>query len=277
MIVRPVKRDNPYAQIDNRPLRDKRLSWRARGILAYLLSQSNEWKVMTANLVNQGTEGRDAVRAAFKELASLGYAVLIPTRHGKEWHIIEQPTPDNPTFSHALKKPTSGKANVGKSPTKNTEQLLDTDTVTKKTKQADRLAAIFNRRKTTPWSEKEVRAWKQLTKRGPLDDDELAMVERYYAKNRKKPDNICRRELFTLLNNWPGDVDKARHWCDQNPLPSQRKVTAPKPEAPVAEMPQDPEAFGKFIRDFERIHKRLPLGYERNGAGEVVQAQNGAH
>lgn len=38
-IVRINKRDNPYVQIDHRVLEDTRLSWKAKGLLAYLLSK----------------------------------------------------------------------------------------------------------------------------------------------------------------------------------------------------------------------------------------------
>jgi hypothetical protein len=38
-IIRCQKKRHPYAQIDKTPLLDTRLSWKARGILAYLLTK----------------------------------------------------------------------------------------------------------------------------------------------------------------------------------------------------------------------------------------------
>ncbi|MGB8946921.1 MAG: hypothetical protein WCD21_42805 [Streptomyces sp.] len=54
-------------------LEDSRLSFRARGILAYLIAKPDSWKVRTESIAQAGREGRDAVRDAVKELKSLGY------------------------------------------------------------------------------------------------------------------------------------------------------------------------------------------------------------
>ncbi len=97
MIIRISRRENPYVQIDKRCLEDARLSWRARGILAYLLSKPDDWKVLVQDLANGGKEGRDAVQAALKELESIGYATIQTARAengqlaGKTWTIREEP------------------------------------------------------------------------------------------------------------------------------------------------------------------------------------------
>lgn len=97
MILRITKRENPYAQIDKRCLNDNRLSWRARGILAYLLSKPNDWEVVVNDLVKGGKEGREAVQAALIELKNLGYASIEICRAengqlaGKRWIIHEEP------------------------------------------------------------------------------------------------------------------------------------------------------------------------------------------
>ena len=72
MIVRTPKTKN-YATIDNRVLEDSRLSWKARGIIAHLLSKPDGWEVMTQQLINAGPDGRDAVVSALKELEKFGY------------------------------------------------------------------------------------------------------------------------------------------------------------------------------------------------------------
>lgn len=107
MIVK-IKKTGDYAAIRNATLCDNRLSFRARGILAYLLSKPVGWKANTEDLINNGPEGRDAIRTCFKEMKVLGYAFLQPVQGGgREWIICEQPdserlkngtsrTPENP-------------------------------------------------------------------------------------------------------------------------------------------------------------------------------------
>ncbi len=42
-IVRVNKRSNPYVVIDKTALNDDRLSWKAKGVLCYLLSLPDDW------------------------------------------------------------------------------------------------------------------------------------------------------------------------------------------------------------------------------------------
>jgi len=72
-IVRIEKRDHPYVQIDKRCLEDTRLSWKSKGILAYLLSRPDDWTVMFEQLQKVSTDGKSSIRSAFKELVEYGY------------------------------------------------------------------------------------------------------------------------------------------------------------------------------------------------------------
>lgn len=75
----------PYAQIANAALRDKRLSFKARGILAMVLSNVGEWEA-TARWIEEQSEvdGAHAVQSALNELTALGYRVVTQERdhHG---------------------------------------------------------------------------------------------------------------------------------------------------------------------------------------------------
>lgn len=82
------------------------------------------------------------------------------------------------------------------------------------TEPAKKIAAIFNRRLSTGWSEREVKAYKALVKDGLFHDlTDLALIERYHNAERKKGDKgIQRRDLLTFLNNFRGELDRAREW-----------------------------------------------------------------
>lgn len=65
-----------YTVLDNGLLRDRGLSWAARGMLAFLLSKPDGWEVREANLVNESDaprQGLSAVRAILAELEGAGY------------------------------------------------------------------------------------------------------------------------------------------------------------------------------------------------------------
>jgi len=64
----------PFAQIANSALRDERLSFKARGILAMVLSNVGEWEATAEWITNQSQrDGSRAVQTALNELTELGY------------------------------------------------------------------------------------------------------------------------------------------------------------------------------------------------------------
>jgi len=64
---------DPHEPIPWRVLQDKRISFRARGILGYLLSLPDGWEASAERIAHETTEGRDAVATALKELEQVGY------------------------------------------------------------------------------------------------------------------------------------------------------------------------------------------------------------
>lgn len=86
------------------------------------------------------------------------------------------------------------------------------------TPEALRVAGMFGRRPTSKWSDSEVKKFKKLC---PFDPEDLALVERYYAAEKSNDDSILRRSLEVFLNNFPGEVDRARMWqAEQKPAAS---------------------------------------------------------
>lgn len=87
--------------------------------------------------------------------------------------------------------------------------------MTPTTEPAKRIAELFKRRLTTAWAPKEVLQYKKLVKDGCFENyiDDLQLIERYYVFERRKEDKgIHRRDLLTFLNNYPGELDRARQW-----------------------------------------------------------------
>lgn len=79
---------------------------------------------------------------------------------------------------------------------------------------AKRISTLFHRKLTTAWNEREVKAFRKLVRDKHFESmDELALIERYYFVERKKGDKgIHRRDLSTFLNNFAGELDRARAW-----------------------------------------------------------------
>lgn len=90
-----------FVQLPNAMLRDRSLSYKARGILAMLLSNKDTWEVNKGYLQEMGTEGREAIQSAICELEARGYMRYLPQgRDGGKfvvsiWHVYDTPCPIN--------------------------------------------------------------------------------------------------------------------------------------------------------------------------------------
>lgn len=103
MIVRGARPADNFAQIHNAALADGRLSFKARGILAYLLSRPPGWQTSVERLAQSGIDGERAIKTGIKELEALGYMTRTRTHKpdGTFTHtqtVTDQPTEPNPTI-----------------------------------------------------------------------------------------------------------------------------------------------------------------------------------
>lgn len=73
MSVLKTKRFKNFTTIPNEILNNEKLSFRAKGIICYLLSKPDDWHISVKHLVSTSREGRDAIYTAFEELQDQGY------------------------------------------------------------------------------------------------------------------------------------------------------------------------------------------------------------
>lgn len=80
MIVRGPRPESRYLIVANDVVRDKRLSFRARGVLVCILSLPDNYRVSAQALQSFTTDGREAIRSALEELRAYGYARTVRQR-----------------------------------------------------------------------------------------------------------------------------------------------------------------------------------------------------
>ena len=71
--IRRAARRQRYLIVDQSAVEDSRLSWAARGLLAYLLSRPDDWRVYVSDLIKRGNLGRDGIYSLLRELRNTGY------------------------------------------------------------------------------------------------------------------------------------------------------------------------------------------------------------
>ena len=59
--------------INKSPLNDEKLSWKAKGILSYLLSLPDDWQVYETEIQKHASDGIDSLSSGIRELIEFGY------------------------------------------------------------------------------------------------------------------------------------------------------------------------------------------------------------
>lgn len=119
-ILRVCKRENPFVQIDKSVAEDTLISWKAKGMMLYLLSRPDNWKIYVNQLSEVATDGREATRSAINELIERGYIVREQRKKpggafdGYDYQVFETP--------QIVESPVIGKPDDGKVGTNNKDR-----------------------------------------------------------------------------------------------------------------------------------------------------------
>lgn len=103
----------PFTQVANEVLNDKNLSFKAKGLYAYLYSKPDDWDFETNRISKQSKDGRDGVRSGIRELEQYGYLTRSKELTGRMVYKLNiKPMTEKP--SQVENKPMTEKANDGK-------------------------------------------------------------------------------------------------------------------------------------------------------------------
>jgi predicted transcriptional regulator len=110
-------KDNPYVMVNKESLNNTELSWKSKGLLTYLLSLPDNWKIYEDEIVKHAKDGKDSLKSAIKELIENGYIERERIRNpsgqlkGYTYCVYEIPTKSGLSIV--------GKSNKGESATTN--------------------------------------------------------------------------------------------------------------------------------------------------------------
>lgn len=108
-----------YTMVSNLVLRNKNLSWKAKGLLAWLLGCEDGFEISLAGIVAMAKDGETSVDSAVKELKDNGFVIIERSQasngqfDGQEWHVFDTPQLGNFTervVSRQTVFPTDGKS-----------------------------------------------------------------------------------------------------------------------------------------------------------------------
>ena len=144
MLVFKIEKNSNYTVMSNYHLRDHNLSYKAKGLLSFMLSLPEDWDYSLAGLCSISKEGRDGIRSILKELQEHHYLEIEKVRGDKGYfeynyliyevpHFLEvendkiYPDTENPHLdSPDVEEPTQTNTNII-----NTKEIIDKDDKTK--------------------------------------------------------------------------------------------------------------------------------------------------
>lgn len=199
-VFRVYKESGNFVTVHKSFIHDENLSWKAKGILLYLLSRPDDWQIYETELVRHSTDGLSGLKTGIKELEKVGYIQRTRKRDDKgrlkeyEYAVYEKPS--HIRFSN-VGKTYIGKTNVGKSHTTNNNSTnnKNTNNETGDTSQIFQLVSKELEMIQSPLKVQELEDELNLIKENKL---EITGVAINYCKQNKKGINY----LIKVLRNW---------------------------------------------------------------------------
>ena len=198
MSIIRTKRKAKYTVIDNRVYEDGLLSFRAMGLLSYLLSKPDNWTICVPALikVTEGTaqkSGRDAVYATIDELIAARFVIRSKRASGEVDYLIF----DEPQDRLDEEQPKSVKPVIGKS--RNTEKACYGKSVIRKipiTGNTDVLINTERPQQVLRKDKQELKCSEAAPSEPPGSDLILAVNDKPKPASKANPDNVKTWEAY---------------------------------------------------------------------------------
>lgn len=188
MKVEKIRRKG-FTVISNDVLNNTALSWKAKGLFAYLWSQSDLWDFYEVEVLKHSTDGRASLRAGLKELEEHGYLKRYRNRDDKgilresKWILSEQPMFDFPK----LDKPTLDY------PTLDNRTLTNTNYNNTNNNNTDRNEAVVDTSLVNIVDQPEEES---------IDDDGFGKIVEFYQENFGMMSSFLYDDMRHTYNEW---------------------------------------------------------------------------
>ena len=224
-----VEKNRNYTTIHNEFLKRKDLSWKAKGIMTYLLSLPDDWVVNLDEIKRNATDGESSFRSGWKELVSAGYVSRQPVRDEKTkkidyWETVikESVSKDK---SHNVENHNVGNHQVGNHKVDNHELLSTKELSTNKLitniqkehqpsddgqSTSERFEVLWKEYPRKEGKKKAFASYKRALKNGVTDEEIMEGLEKYnqYIKKEKTDRKyIAHGSTWFNENRWQDEYD----------------------------------------------------------------------
>lgn len=217
MAVFKIEKQKNYTVMSNYHLQDKNLSYKAKGLLSFMLSLPEDWDYSLKGLVSVSKENIKAIRTILNELKETGYLEIIQTRGENGYYKYEYIIREIPVKEMDKDNPYTQKGYAVEGDTEKGTQINTNKQNTKE--QIDKIdktinEEIFSESNNEEEMQKHHSITKDLVKRKylELDDVELYKYDKLFKQLLKQYDFT---DIVTITHYIISSVVK-RHFFDEN-------------------------------------------------------------
>lgn len=209
--------DNHFTQIPNSWLRDNRITFKARGLLAQILSNSTGFRLSIRSIAENNKEGRDAIRSAVKELEFYGYLEPVGQDAGEyAWKTKDPHRSDNPPSRS--ENPANSRSD--NPTTKNTNK----NTKVKNKDFSDEFEEFWSEYPKKVDKAKAFKAFRSALSRAKFEEI-LAGVIRYKNDPTRKPDFTKYPATWLNADAWANEYEPDRDAESRKKMERERERT----------------------------------------------------
>ena len=202
--------ENQFTQIHNAWVRDPNLSYKAKGLLTYLLSHEIGYTITIGQIIRESDDGKQSVRSALEELIKAGYLETKRTTDARGY---------NAGLAYFIKDPANPKSEnpTLDNPTLDNQTALENNLTKKTIKQENPVDDSFD----TFWllypkrvaKADALKAWKQVLKKKTAD--EMIALTKAYSESKLPdmtyipyPASWLNKGLYEAVEETPKAVSK---------------------------------------------------------------------
>ena len=224
-----VEKNRNYTTIHNEFLKRKDISWKAKGIMTYLLSLPDDWVVNLDEIKRNATDGESSFRSGWKELVNSGYVSRQPVRDEKTkkidyWETVIKESVSE-SKSHNVENHNVGIHQLGNHKVDNRELLSTKELSTNKPitniqkehqpskdgqSTSERFEVLWKEYPRKEGKKKAFASYKRALKNGVTDEEIMEGLEKYnqYIKKEKTDRKyIAHGSTWFNENRWQDEYD----------------------------------------------------------------------
>lgn len=181
-----------FTQVSNHPLYDDRLTWKAKGIFAYLYSKPDDWDFSSDRMKNDSSEGRKMLLGGLKELEDFGYLRRKRMPNGKMQYLLDY-KPEFPEGTEAqkpkfLRSTKPQRHSASEAPISNIDNTTNTDKETNTDGESDNFypsdfLSFWNLFPKKTGKGDALKAWKKIKPSDSLRKKIVASVQEHIDKD----------------------------------------------------------------------------------------------